>query len=126
MRAILCSNVSHSYFAWYYYLDRDIIDRPEPERPSANFRARREMQSINADLFEARIGALALEGGTSEIETWLSMFISGAKEALEAIAGAGDAEMGTSRRSRNRRRKAESTEFCHGREMGQYSGTLRA
>ncbi|MBZ6370559.1 MAG: hypothetical protein LBE44_01265 [Microbacterium hominis] len=119
MRGILSSNISHSYLAWYYYLDRDIIDEPEPERPSANFRARREMQSINADLFEARIGALALDGQTSEIETWLSLFILGAKEALEAVAGANEAEMGTSRRNRNRKRKAETGQFCDGREMGQ-------
>ncbi|GAA6005451.1 hypothetical protein JCM10207_002986 [Rhodosporidiobolus poonsookiae] len=80
LRSDLSSNVTHSYIAWAYGLDRTILEPPAPKKPKPNWRPLSQVQNIVADLFEGHMGALVEENRGDEVEQW-------ADTLFERVAG---------------------------------------
>ncbi|BGP00576.1 RNase III domain-containing protein [Rhodotorula toruloides] len=75
IRSFLTSNHTYSYLARAYSLDLALLQPPPPKKPGKFWRSLSETQNVAADLFEAHIGALLVEGRDNCVRDWLRTFL---------------------------------------------------
>ena len=118
MRGAVASNNVHSYLGWQYRLDERIL---EPPVAAGGKLARpfREVQVYSADLLEAHIGALVVEGRRAEVEDWVAELFSSASVEIEAAVEAFDSPHAKGGNRANKKRVASQPGFQNGTDMGE-------
>jgi len=123
MRGVVASSNVHSYLGWQYRLDQRILEPPiEPGRTSV--RPFREWQVYSADLLEAHMGALGMEGRMDEVEAWVTALLSPATAKIEAAIRVVGKPRKLARIGANGKRGAEQDEFRGGVDMGEQDDLL--
>lgn len=109
----------HSLLAWTYRMDLRLL---QPKLPSSRARPLHQSQNVVADLFEAHIGALAVEGRESEIHDWVEALLRRNACAIERrVAELVEYARGKDNvtRAQIRKRSREENHHERGEEFGQ-------
>ncbi|BGP13861.1 hypothetical protein JCM10213v2_001799 [Rhodosporidiobolus nylandii] len=85
-RSALTCNHTFSHIARAYDLDTSLLEPPPPQKPSKGWRSLAQTQNVVADLLEAHMGALVLEGRERDVEEWVKAFLDGQKVELDEKA----------------------------------------
>ncbi|BGP17957.1 hypothetical protein JCM10213_003964 [Rhodosporidiobolus nylandii] len=78
IRSVVSSNVTQGHLGYAYDLGSRLLDHPQPKRPLLT----RSFYILD-NLFEARIGALIVEGRDSEVRDWVYSMLDGQQNAIK-------------------------------------------